>query len=331
MTTWMPYMDFGVVHALAYPECRTGEGPVIETLQEIVADVCFGAVEIAPIKDPAVRRQARELLAAAGLQVVYLPILPILLEDLGLGSPDADLRRAAQARLRTLIDEAVDFDAPLAMIMAPADPGPLQREATTARLVEDLRELCDYADACAKRRRLHLTLENFDRDIEKKRLIGPTVEAAALAVAIERENFGLTIDLSHLRLIRETPAEALRAAGPHLIHAHIGNCVIDYPQSPLYGDFHPRFGHPEGCNDVPQVVEFLRELHAVGYWEQARRRLNTTPILSIEVRPTDGDTSQTTVSNGKRTFIRAWEMVSSQLSVVSSPQSSISSSTDPTN
>jgi sugar phosphate isomerase/epimerase len=310
MTTWMPYMDFGVVHPLAYPECRTGAGPMIETLQEIVADTSFGAVEIAPVKDPAVRRQARDLLRAAGLQIVYLPILPILLEDLGLGSPDSGLRRAAHTRLRALLDEAIDFDAPLAMIMAPADPGAPEREATTARLAEDLRELCDYADAHAKRQRLHLTLENFDRDIEKKRLIGPTVEAAALAAAIERDNFGLTIDLSHLPLIRETPAEALRAAGPHLIHAHIGNCVIDHPQSLLYGDFHPRFGHPEGCNDVPQVVDFLRELYAVGYWEHARRRLNVTPILSIEVRPTDGATSQTTLANGKRAFIRAWEIAS---------------------
>jgi sugar phosphate isomerase/epimerase len=321
----MSYMDFGVVHALAYPECRTGEGPVIETLQEIVDDACFGAVEIAPIKDPAIRRLARELLAAAGLQVVYLPILPILLEELGLGSADADIRHAAQVRLRALIDEAIDFDAPLAMVMAPRDPGPLLREATTARLAEDLRALCDYADARARRRRLHLTLENFDRDIEKKRLIGPTSEAAALAAAIERDNFGLTIDLSHLPLIDETPAEALRAAGPHLIHAHIGNCVIDDPQSQLYGDFHPRFGHPEGCTDVPQVAEFLRELHAAGYWEQARRRLNTTPILSMELRPTDGEHSRTILANGKRAFLRAWEVVSSQQSAVSSQQSVVSS------
>src|SRR3712207_3307574 len=123
MTTWMSYMDFGVVHALAYPECRTGEGPIIETLQTIVADTCFGAVEIAPIKDPAVRQQARDLLASAGLQVVYLPILPILLENLGLASADAELRRAAHARLRRLIDEAIEFSAPLAMVMSPADPG----------------------------------------------------------------------------------------------------------------------------------------------------------------------------------------------------------------
>src|SRR3954447_26974191 len=99
MTTWAATMDFGVVHALVYPECRTGAGPVLETLQTIVDDPYFGAVEIAPIKDPAVRAQARALLAAAQLQVVYLPILPMLLEDLGLGSADADLRQAAHARM----------------------------------------------------------------------------------------------------------------------------------------------------------------------------------------------------------------------------------------
>jgi sugar phosphate isomerase/epimerase len=299
-------MDFGVVHALAYPECRTGAGPVIETLQAIVDDPYFGAVEIAPIKDPAVREQARALLAAAELQVVYLPVLPILLEDLGLGSDDFARRRAAVTQLCDLLDQAIAFDAPLAMVMAPRDPGPPLRAATTDRFIADLRELCDYADARSRRRRLHITLENFDRDIEKKRLIGPTSEAAALADAVDRVNFGLTIDLSHLPLLRETAAAALRAAGRHLIHAHIGNCVINYPASALYGDFHPRFGHAEGSNDLPEVVEFIRELHAVGYWGQARARLGTTPILSMELRPS-GESSATTIANGKRVFVRAWE------------------------
>jgi sugar phosphate isomerase/epimerase len=312
MTTWAATMDFGVVHALAYPECRTGEGPVIETLQAIVEDPYFGAVEIAPIKDPAVREQSRALLAAAELQVVYLPVLPILLEDLELGSDDFARRRAAVTQLRELLDQAISFGAPLAMVMAPRDPGLALRAATTDRFIADLRELCDYADARSQRRRLHITLENFDRDIEKKRLIGPTAEAAALADAVDRANFGLTIDLSHLPLLRETSAAALHTAGRHLIHAHIGNCVIDYPDSPLYGDFHPRFGHPEGSNNVPEVVEFIRELHAVGYWEQARERLGSTPILSMELRPS-GEGSTTTIANGKRVFARAWELAKGAL------------------
>lgn len=308
MTAWLDRIDFGVVHSLAFPECRGGEGPVVETLAKIVADDMFGAVEIAPPKDPDVRAKARELLRWSGLQVVYLPILPILFEKIGVGSDDEAARADARKRLHTLIDEAISFDCPLAMVGTPADPGPEAREALVDRLREDFQELCDYADARSTHRRLFITLEPFDRDIEKKRVIGPTREAAALADAIDRDNFGLTIDLSHLPLMNETMDEAISAAGRHLIHAHIGNCVVDDPTCPFYGDFHPRFGHPLGRNDLPEVVEYLKVLDAAGYWQQARERLGSTPILSVELKPNqiDNESSEAILANGKRTFARAW-------------------------
>jgi len=308
MTSWSAVVDFGLVHPLAFLECREGGGPMLETLATIVADETFGAVEIAPIPDPAVRRCAAALLRHAALQVVYLPILPIIFADLGIGSLDDAARAAALERLRVLIDEAIEFDAPLAMVTGPRDPGPALREAVTARLAEDLAALCDYADQRAQGRRLHLTLEHFDRDMEKKRLVGPTVEAVALVERVGRENFGLTLDLSHLPLLGESPAEAVRMAAPHLIHAHIGNCVVDDPASPLFGDFHPRFGHPAGCNDVPEVVAFLRALAEVDFYDRARARLGSTAILSMELKPTpeDRESPATVIANGKRTFMRAW-------------------------
>lgn len=310
MSAWSHLMDFGVVHPLIYLACRGGEGPILETLPAIVNDADFGAIEIAPIKDPAVRQKARALLAQSALQVVYLAILPVILEKLELGSADDGQRQAAVSRLKTLIDEAIDFGAVLAMLQGPLDPGPGQRAATTERLVDDLQALCDYAAAQSRGRLLHLTFENFDRDIEKKRLIGPTVEAAQLAQAVDRPNFGLTIDLSHLPLLGETAADALKTAAPHLIHAHIGNCVIAHPESPLYGDFHPRFGHPQGRNDLPEVVDYLRQLDAVQYWSRARARLGSTPILSMELRPIPGEDDPAAVlANGKRTFRRAWAQV----------------------
>ena len=307
MTAWSHCLDFGVVHPMIFLECRGGEGPILETLPRIINDTLFGAIEIAPIKDPAVRQKAKALLAQAQVQVVYLPILPIIIEKLELGSADAVQRQAALSRLQSLLDEAIDFGAALAMVQGPLDPGPAERAATTARLVEDLQSLCDYADARAHTRRLHLSFENFDRDIEKKRLIGPTVEAAALAQAVDRANFGLTVDLSHLPLLGETSAHALHTAAPHLLHVHIGNCVIDHPASLLYGDFHPRFGHPQGRNDLPEVVEYLRVLDQIQFWTRARARLGGTPILSMELRPAPGEDDPLAVlANGQRTFARAW-------------------------
>jgi sugar phosphate isomerase/epimerase len=310
MIVWSHMMDFGVIHPLIYLECRGGEGPILETLPTIINDTDFGAIEIAPIKNPEVRQKARALLAQSQLQVVYLPVLPILLEKLEPGSADPVRRNVAVERLKVLIDEAIDFGCVMAMVQGPLDPGPDEREATTERVVQDLQELCDYASARSRTRLLYLTFENFDRDIEKKRLIGPTAEAAALAEAVGRDNFGLTIDLSHLPLLNESAAYALQTAAPYLIHAHIGNCVIDHPESPLYGDFHPRFGHPLGRNDLPEVVDYLRQLDAVQYWTRARTRLGITPILSMELRPVPGeDDPEAVLANGKRTLIRAWAQV----------------------
>jgi sugar phosphate isomerase/epimerase len=308
MTAWLDRMDLGVVHPLIYPECRDGGGPIVETLEAIIADETFGAVEIAPIRDPVARRRAGDLLRWSQMQVVYLPILPILFENLGLAGIDSNARTESRKRLHQLIDEAIELDAPLAMVGAPRDPGDAERPALIERLIEDFRELCDYADAQSHNRRLHLTLEPFDRDVEKKRAIGPTREAAALADAIDRENFGLTVDLSHLPLLRETATEALQAAGRHLIHAHIGNCAVDDASLPFFGDFHPRFGHPAGRNDLPEVVGYLQELTKVGYWQRTRERLGGTPILSFELKanPIDQEPPSVLLANGKRTFTRAW-------------------------
>ncbi len=308
MTTWSGTMDLGIVHALAFPECRGGEGPIVETLTRIVEDADFGAVEIAPVRDPGVREHARQLLSWSGLQVVYLPILPMLFDGIDIASGDPKRRNAARERLHVLIEEAISFDSTLAMIGTPPDPGPRHRGPVLERLVEDIQELCAYADARSIKRRLCITLEPFDRDVEKKRIIGPTTEAAALADAVACENFGLTVDLSHLPLLKETAEHAIAAAGRHLIHAHIGNCIIDDPDCPFFGDFHPRFEHPAGRNDVAEVVDYLWQLENFGFWANARSRLRSTPILSMELKPNqlDNETSGAILANGKRTFHRAW-------------------------
>jgi sugar phosphate isomerase/epimerase len=140
----------------------------------------------------------------------------------------------------------------------------------------------------------------------------------ALADVVDRANFGLTIDLSHLPLLGETSGQAIRAAGRHLIHAHIGNCVAQHPDSKLYGDFHPRFGHPEGSTDVAEVATFLRELSVLGYWEQVRVRCDRLPIVTMEIKPCD-ESSETVLANGKRTFMRAWSLAQQPVWLTTKP------------
>jgi sugar phosphate isomerase/epimerase len=303
---WMDRMDLGIIHALAFPEAKASADDLYQSVLEVASDTDFGAIELAPIPDPLTRRRVGELVRIAQLQVVYLPILPVLFEPLAIADQEPGARAAAMTRLRTLIDEAIELRAVFAMVASPRDPGPALRDAAVERLAEDLRTLAQYADARSKDRRLFITLENFDRDVEKRRLIGPTREAAELAERVDQENFGLTIDLSHLPLLQEHPRDALKIAAPHILHAHLGNCVADNPADPLYGDFHPPFGYPGSANDVETVQEFLAGLEAIGYWEAVRRRIGSTPIVSFEVKPAGGESSQAIVANGKRTFLRAW-------------------------
>jgi hypothetical protein len=62
-----------------------------------------------------------------------------------------------------------------------------------------------------------------------------------------------------------------------------------------------RFGPPGGENDVPQVVEFLRELFAIGYHGRGRR-----PVVAFEVKPLPGETSGAVIANAKCTLLEAW-------------------------
>ena len=119
--------------------------------------------------------------------------------------------------------------------------GPSSREAAKEQLVESLNELCAYARKLAKEP-IIITLENYDRDIDKRFLLGPTSEAVEVArrVLKEHPNFGLTIDQSHLYQLGEDPACVLPEAMDVIVHIHLANCSLDR-ELPWFGDQHPRF------------------------------------------------------------------------------------------
>ena len=50
------YMKVGTILHVSYKEVGSGEGPILECLKKIVTDPYFEAVEVAHMKDPAVRK-----------------------------------------------------------------------------------------------------------------------------------------------------------------------------------------------------------------------------------------------------------------------------------
>ncbi len=308
---WEAYMHLGIVHFMLFPECMAGDGPVVETAARVAADDFFRVLEVRPVNDLDAAARLKALADAAHL-VIGVGGQPILLRGkLNLANLDEPGRKAAVEALKPAIDQAYFFGA---RIMATLDgpgsyPGEAKKAAATERLAESLKELCAYAKSKATDYTVFISLETFDQAIDKKSLIGPSKDAAKLAETVKKsyDNFGLTVDLSHMPLLAEKPIESLKPVKDHLIHAHAGNCYMAEKTNPAYGDQHPRFGLPGGKNDVAELTEYIRALFEIGYFD---KKLPTTmPVFTFEVKPLPGETPEILVANTKRVWREAWAKV----------------------
>jgi sugar phosphate isomerase/epimerase len=301
--SWKKYMKVGIVHFMAFPQVLKGEGPIVETLEKVLVDDFFDVIEITTIKDRSARERARKMLGSSKMTVTYGSQPVQLVNKLNLNSLDTAERSQALSMCKACVDEACEMGAVGVAFLSGADPGPERRKEATDLLMDSLNQICAYAGSKGN---IKVVLETFDRDIDKKALIGPNAEGVTLSERIRQKhsNFGLMLDLSHLPLQHESTNQALEVAKDHLVHAHMGNCVMRDQAHPAYGDNHPRFGVPGGENDVPQVVEYIRKLMQIGYLTEKR-----PSILSFEVKPMADESSEIVIANAKRTLREAWEQV----------------------
>ena len=170
-------------------------------------------------------------------------------------------------------------------------------------MISSAKEICDYAKSKGD---LGITLEVFDQKIDKKCLIGPTKDARMVAEEVRKnfDNFGLMVDLSHLPLLGETPAQAIMPVKDYLVHAHMGNCILKDKEHPGYGDQHPRFGIKGGENDVKELTEYLKVLLDIGFLNP-----QNPPIVSFEVKPLADESSEVVIANAKRVLREAWAKI----------------------
>jgi sugar phosphate isomerase/epimerase len=296
-------MKLGIVHGMCFPECLAGEGPILETLTKIAEDGFFSAVDYGGCKDPSIKGDVAALLKASRLTVNFSAQPALLLPKLNLNALDEELRNKSIQAIKSCIDEAYEVGAEYLTVLSGPYPGDADSEKGMALLIDSLKQLCEYAK---NKGNLALTLEVFDREIDKKSLIGPSDSAVEVAKAVREAGyptFGLMHDLSHLPLLNETPEHALSTTKKYLTLVHLGNCVKD-PNNPLYGDKHPIFGVEGGVNDAKELAEYLDALFEIDFLEKGKR-----PFVSFEVRPHEGITSEMAIANVKRTLKEAWTQI----------------------
>jgi sugar phosphate isomerase/epimerase len=300
---WAPVVDLSIVHFMIYPETMAGSGPIVETVSRILSDDFFSMIEVAHIDDAAVRKEVAGMVDSAHARVAFGAQPSILRGKLDLNSFDPSKRKEAIDKLLPLIDEAKELGAKRFTVLSGPDPGDKRQEARRL-LVDSLMTLCSYA----KDRGVSVTLETFDRSVEKKSLIGPSEEALMVSKELKSKfpDFGLMYDMGHAPLLDEDPAKALRLLKDHLVHIHVGNCVKT-PGQTAYGDQHPRFGLKGGENDVSQLAYFLRALFDIGYIPATPREIS--PVIGFELKPVPGEKPEMVIANGKRTWKKAWSLL----------------------
>lgn len=266
-------------------------------------DEFFSVVEVTWIKNPAIRRAVREISESAHISLAY-GAQPVLLgQKLDLNSFDNGARSKAIAQVKSCIDEASELGADRLAVLSGPDPGQARRKDAVRMLLDSLGELCIYGE----QKHVAITLETFDREIEKKCLIGPFKEAAALARTIRQEhkNFGIMYDMAHAPLLNEDPRKALSALKDCLAHIHVGNCV-KVPGHAAYGDKHPRFGIEGGEHGVDDLARFIEILFDVGYLSRKTRLNKPLPIVGFEVRPLPEENPEAIIAGTKRVWRQAW-------------------------
>lgn len=301
------YMKVGLVHFMAYPSTIGGDGPVLETMAEVVTDDYFDAIEITRVNDPEVKKEVQGLLGSSGITVGFGAQPIELRAGLDMNSLDEETRVKAVDALKDAVDQAYYFGAgKLGFISGRKPENPADMDAALDALKTSIIEVGQYAKTTGDGN-LVLSLETFDDETDKKALIGTNRLAVELSREVRKHlpDFGLMLDLSHIPMQGETIREALTIAEEHINHAHIGTCVISDLNDPLYGDKHPRFLHPLSEATVPEVREFLKVLFEIGYLTEDPEVL---PVVSFEVMPAAGtyETPQSVVVEAKRVLAEAW-------------------------
>ena len=294
------YCRLGLVHFMAFPQVMAGEAALLPTVEQVALMPDFRALEIKLVQDESLLEPLRALLESSMLDLGLAAQPAILAGKLDPGTADRELRGKTLNVLKRHVDQAVALGAESVAMLSGPDPGEARRADHLQRTADLIAELCDYSDSQGGPK---IILEVFDREIDKKALVGPAEIAGHLCDltgALGAENFGVCVDLSHLPLLGETPDEAIGPVQDYLASAHIGNAVLQQGH-PQYGDQHPGFGVAAGINRVDQTRDFINVLKNTGFLNRKR-----PPMVSFEIKPAPGEKSEIVIAAALRVFRRAW-------------------------
>jgi len=280
----------GIVSFMAYPGMMTGKGDIAGDIRTIVEDPFFDGIEICKMAE----EQWSAVKPFIGSKIVARGMQPdILTGNLSLNSIKSDERRKAIELVKKELDATARRGIGRLALCSGPDPEAANRSEAKDLLVESLEEICRYAAGNGVR----VLLETFDREWDKKLLIGPIADALDVVRRVREKcpNISVMWDLSHAPLLKEMP-EVLDSVKDFLGHIHIG-CAKKVGDR--YLDTHPVFFREGAINGVEEVASLLKNLLKIGY----------DGMVSFEVRPEEGQTSESVITTSKGVLVSAYSKV----------------------
>ncbi len=299
----------GIVFNLIYPKTLNSDKNTEETLKTILKDAYFDLVAISNIKNRKTKNNVKKLLDLSHIKTTYIAAFPIYKLGLNLSSIDEDKRKNSVEELKNYIDEAIFFNSNRFLILSGKDPGIKLRAQAKENLIKSIETLCEYSKNRSKHSEFLIILEPLDREFDKKFLIGPSMEAKYIADSVKKkyDNFGLSIDYSHILGSYETPKAYIHNLRDHIVDVHINNCVIKDVGHPFYGDKHVCFGMIDSEIDVDEITEYLKIFRDIGYF--SKENYKNEPTVLFEVMVQNSEDPGVIISNFKRVFNLAWTRI----------------------
>lgn len=236
----------------------------LDTAFRKLAGLGYDGVELM-VRDPSQLDGAhiQRLLKQYGLTPVGLCTGHVYGEDqLGLVVPDPAVARKAMARLKTFVDFAAAHFGAGALINIGRSRGtgfPRDEARSLAAMVEDFRELADYAAPHG----IEWVLEPIN--VHQAAHIHTTQDGIDMVRRVNRSNFNLMLDVYHMNIEDVDIYESIREARSVVKFVHFADNNRKYP-----GSAHL---------DFPKIVSVLNEIGYDGF-------------VSLEILPLpDGDTA----------------------------------------
>ncbi len=282
--------DLSLVVFMANPRVASGDpASVKETFESLVEDGVFRMFEVNLMDENSWKLASSIIGTSVEVAVGLQPL--VLSQGVNLCSLKEEERRRSVELITKAMYASFKRGARKVAVCSGQDPGAENREAAKDALVKSLRELAAEASKLG----ITLILETFDREWDRKQLIGPLRDAVEVAHEVKEshENFGLLWDLSHAPMLNEKPSD-LKIAREHLAHIHIG-CAKRLPDARLV-DTHPGFYRPGSVNGVEEVADLLRVLLEIGY----------SGYLGFEVKPEEGQVWREPLEAAKGVLLTAF-------------------------